>query len=251
MSEWSDHYILLAMPARRFPPPQPMPARGRTPRTLPAVAEILRTRYRDFNHYNLTNPLNELLFIICSTRTMEREYRETYASLRAAFPANGALAAATVPAVAEAIQRGGLSTKKASQIHEICARLVERFGRPTLDPLRQWPTPECERFLLALPGVGRKVARCVMLYSLRRDVFPVDEHCWRVSRRLGWIRQTRRNRSGSPRDEDRLQEKIPPEYRHSLHVNLISLGRQFCVRQRPLCESCPISSLCPRIGVPR
>jgi endonuclease III len=77
----------------------------------------------------------------------------------------------------------------------------------------------------------------------------VDEHCWRISTRLGWIRRTRKNRSGSPRDEDRLQDRIPPSLRFSLHVNMISLGREYCVSQRPRCEACPINAYCRRIGV--
>ena len=35
------------------------------------VAAALKTRYRDFNHHNLKNPLDELLFIICSNYSGE------------------------------------------------------------------------------------------------------------------------------------------------------------------------------------
>jgi len=50
------------------------------------VATALKTRYRDFNHYNLKNPLDELLFIICSTKTGEASYRSTFRSLKETFP---------------------------------------------------------------------------------------------------------------------------------------------------------------------
>jgi len=49
------------------------------------VAAALKKRYRDFNHYNLKDPLDELLFIICSTKTGEASYRSTFRSLKASF----------------------------------------------------------------------------------------------------------------------------------------------------------------------
>jgi endonuclease III len=55
----------------------------------------------------------------------------------------------------------------------------------------------------------------------------------------------------APRDMDRLQAKIPPELRYSLHVNMISLGREICTPSVPHCDECPISALCPKIGVHR
>ena len=42
-------------------------------------------------------------------------------------------------------------------------------------------------YLLKIPGVARKTALCIMLYSLGRQALPVDTHVWRVSRRLGWV----------------------------------------------------------------
>jgi endonuclease-3 len=222
------------------------------PETLYPVTSILRQRYGDFAHHNITeDPLQELLFILCSTKTAESTYRSTYDALRSRYPHTSALVSASVEEIALVLQPGGLAHKKASAIKGIVSILQRTFGRPTLDPLRQMSHRECEDFLTSLPGVGKKVARCVMLYlyALGRPVFPVDEHCWRVARRLGWIRQTRKNRSGSPRDEDRLQHKIPVEYRYSLHVNFISLGREFCRANQPRCNECPLEHLCPRIGV--
>jgi endonuclease III len=108
---------------------------------------------------------------------------------------------------------------------------------------------EAEAFLLSLPGVGKKVARCVLMYSLGRQVFPVDTHCWRIAQRLGWVRPTQKDKHCAPRDMDRLQSKIPPELRHSLHVNMISLGREICAPTSPRCDECPISAWCPKIGV--
>ena len=65
------------------------------------------------------------------------------------------------------------------------AAIRHEFGAATLEPLRRLSDEKAESFLRSLPGVGPKAARCVLLYSLGRNVFPVDSHCLRVLTRLG------------------------------------------------------------------
>jgi len=215
------------------------------------VAAALKKRYHDFNHYNLKNPLDELLFIICSTKTGEASYRSTFRSLKETFPTHLQIAEAPAEYIARPMLSGGLSNQKAKAIRELLDIVVAEFGEPTLKPLRKMSDEEAEAFLLSLPGVGKKVARCVLMYSLSRQVFPVDTHCWRIARRLGWVRTTQKDKHCAPRDMDRLQSKIPPELRYSLHVNMISLGREICTPTAPQCDDCPISAWCLRIGVPK
>ena len=219
------------------------------PSTVWDVALALKKRYRDFNHYNLKDLLDELLFIICSTKTGEASYRSTFQSLKEAFPTHLRIAEAPAEYIARPIVSGGLSNQKAKAIRNLFDVIVEKFGEPTLEPLRKMSDEDAETFLLSLPGVGKKVARCVLMYSLARQVFPVDTHCWRIARRLGWVKPTHKDRHCAPRDMDRLQSKIPPELRYSLHVNMISLGREICTPSSPRCDECPISALCLKIGV--
>ena len=235
-------------PARLFGHLQNM-ASPKYPLTVQDVAAALKNRYRDFNHYNLKNPLDELLFIICSTKTGEASYRSTFRSLKETFPTHYQIAEAPAEYIARPIVSGGLSNQKAKAIRDLLDVIVEEFGEPTLKPLRKMSNEDAEAFLLSLPGVGKKVARCVLMYSLGRQVFPVDTHCWRIARRLGWVRPTQKDKHCAPRDMDRLQSKIPPELRHSLHVNMISLGREICTPNAPRCDECPISGFCSRIGV--
>ncbi len=213
------------------------------------VAEILKSCYKDFDHYNRKNPLDELLYIIFSLKTDENKYLSTYRSLKSEFPRFNLLASAETGAIAKQIIGGGLYNQKSATIKNIMKDIVERFGKPTLAPLKKMPDKECEDFLTSLPGVGKKAARCVMLYSLERHVFPVDTHCWRICLRLGWEYTTRPDRTCSPKDMDRLQSRIPRELRFSLHVNMVSHGREICTPKKPKCSSCPISNYCPKIGV--
>ncbi|MCG3205532.1 MAG: Ultraviolet N-glycosylase/AP lyase [Elusimicrobia bacterium] len=216
-----------------------------SPANVNKVARILKKRYGDDRLDNKLNPLNELLFILLSITTTEPVYKRTYKSLRRAFPEYSDLAVAPIGKISKAIHEGGQYKQKAVVIRSIIRMLTKRFGKPTLAPLKKLPNEECERFLTSLSGVGKKVARCVMLYSLGRQVFPVDTHCRRVGHRLGWLP---RRTSKKPRsvDDDLLQSRIPRELRFSLHVNMISLGREFCRSTRPDCFSCPLSEFCPK-----
>jgi endonuclease III len=223
--------------------------RRRWANSVDAVSAVLRQRYRNDAHNNKLNPLDELLFILCSVRTPESNYQSTYLALKREFPRFKQVAEAPADYIAKPLERGGLSNDKARAIRSIMYRLMIEFGRPTLAPLARWTDEECEGFLTSLPYVGQKVARCVMMYSLGRKVFPVDTHCWRICRRLGWIRPTMKDGHPSPRDMDRLQEKIPPELRFSLHVNMVSLGREICTANKPRCEICPIQAYCRKVGV--
>lgn len=218
----------------------------------PFVREIayhLKERYGNFAHYNKSNPLDEILFIICSLKTDEKKYQSTFRSLKAAFPTFNALSQATHAEIAEAIEAGGLYNQKATTLRTLIDAIIMRFGNLTLSPLRSMPDEACEEFLVSLPGIGRKTARCVMMYSLNREVFPVDTHCWRIANRLGWVTWKKRDVCCRQPDMDRLQELIPPDLRFSLHVNMVSHGREICTPANPKCHLCPIAKFCPRIGV--
>jgi endonuclease III len=229
------------------PPTRPL----RPPPNLESVSALLSERYQDHDHYNRKNPLEELLFILCSVKTSERSYRRVYRGFRREFPTFSQLAEAPAEYLAKPLVSGGLYRQKSVALRKTMDAIIARFGKLTLAPLKHYEDGECEAFLTSLPGVGLKVARCVMMYSLGRDVFPVDTHCWRIARRLGWIRRTTKDGTCSDRDMDRLQARIPEQHRFALHVNFVSFGREICTALNPKCGTCPLRKQCPRIGVTR
>jgi endonuclease III len=223
--------------------------KGRSPANIVLIASELTKSYEDFEHHNRKNPLDELLLILCSVKRGEKVYLRAYKSLKRAFPTFEKLNRASIKELTEKIEWGGLQNQKARSLKKITTAITGRFGILTLAPLRRMTEEECEEFLCSLPGVGKKVARCVMLYSLGMRVFPVDTHCWRVSKRLGWIKANSKHKFCTSQDMDILQDKVPPRLRLSLHVNMVSLGREFCLARLPKCQSCPIAKCCLKHGV--
>jgi endonuclease-3 len=214
---------------------------GRPPiKKLVKCEELLRLSYGQPRHGNKANPLDEVFYIILSRKTTARNFAAAYKALRSWCSSWQDLVDMPVPAIRRLIGGAGLGNQRAREIKYIAARLREDFGKVTMAPLKRLETREAEEYLLSLPGVGRKTARCVLMYSLARPVFPVDVHCFRVLSRMGIINFRPPIRA----HEDEIQALIPEPLRYSLHVTLVALGRDACRPRNPECHRCPILSQC-------
>lgn len=204
------------------------------------VSSRLSKEYGDPRHYNKSDPLDELIFIILSAKTTEASYLRTYDALKNAFDDWFHIHDTPHGFVAHIISSGGLSDKKEAQIRALLDDIKERTGAEGLNLLSNMSTNEAEEFLISLPGVGLKTARCVLMYSLGREVFPVDTHVRRVLSRIGIIRFERL----SDKVQNSIQERVPSELRYKLHINLVAHGRAICRAHKPLCNSCVLSDIC-------
>jgi endonuclease III len=212
--------------------------------TLGRVSEIagrLAEQYGSPRLNNKDDPLDELIFILLSAKTAERSYVQTYDALHASFPDWFGILGSPIGVVRHKIARGGLATKKERQLRSLLQQLQQVGAtdlRAFLEPLK---SQVAEQFLESLPGIGRKSAKCVLMYSMDREVFPVDTHVARAFDRLGWFRRRRLTDSVL----DKMERLVPPGLRYGLHVNLVAHGRLTCTAWRPNCPSCPVQSLCP------
>jgi endonuclease-3 len=186
-------------------------------------------------------PLEELIGTVLSQNTNDRNSDAAMERLRRTLPDWDRAADAPLPAIAAAIRPAGLHRQKARSIRAILRRVRAERGRANLDFLSRWPTPRIKDYLLAMPGVGPKTAACVLLFSLRRPVLPVDTHVHRVSRRLGLISP----RTTAEQAHDVLAAVVPPRKVYAFHVLLIEHGRKVCRAHRPACGRCALMDICP------
>jgi endonuclease III len=206
---------------------------------VPEICEALERVYSNPRHVNKSDPLDELVYIILSTATPEATYCRTYDALKDAFPQWEAITPDDLPAIEAILAPAGLGKLKAGRLVSIMDRLRRTYGRATLDPLGQMPDDDAEDFLKSLPGVSAKVAKCVLMYSLGRQVLPVDVHVHRVATRLGFRTKKRPDTS-----QDLIESVVPPALRYGFHVNSIAHGRAVCLPQRPRCDACCVAAWC-------
>ena len=138
------------------------------------------------------------------------------------------------------IRVAGLAQQKGPNIQSALTEINEKTADFNLDWLKELSVEAARHWLVNLKGVGPKTAAIVMVFSLGMPAFPVDTHIYRVSGRIGL-----RPEKLSVEKTHEYLETIgnPADFGH-LHLNLISLGRQFCQARKPKCSGCPVVDLC-------
>jgi endonuclease-3 len=201
------------------------------------------------------HPIAELILTVLSQSTNDRNRDVAYLRLRRRFELWEQVRDAPVAEVEEAIRPGGISKVKSVRIQAILRAISERrpdawadAGRRgasgselSLDWLPHVSLEQAREYLTALPGVGRKTAACVLLFSYGLHDVPVDTHVSRVGMRLGLLR------SGAPSAElhDQMLALTPPGQELELHVNLLRHGRRTCHARSPACRECALARMCP------
>jgi endonuclease-3 len=194
-------------------------------------------------------PLDELILTVLSQSTNDRNRDVAFLRLRERFGARGrsggdweAVRDAPLAQVEEAIRPGGISRVKSVRIQAILLAIGEPLS---LEWMREAPVAYSREALCELPGVGRKTAACVLLFSFGARDVPVDTHVSRVGTRLGLLSP------GAPfeRLHDEMLALTPPGEELELHLNLLRHGRRTCFARSPACHACALARLCPRVGV--
>lgn len=216
--------------------------------TLKIVARVLELLYGSPRHGNKDDPIDELIYIILSRKTRESAYVEAYEALKHRFLTWAELLAAPTEEVDAAIYSSGLVGKKTCSIISALHIIEDTLGELSLASTADWPDQRLEEFLCSLPEIGPKSARCVMMYSLERRVFPVDTHVARIFRRMGLFSTLGIDLRGRDHKYAQriLKELVPPELRYSLHVNMVAHGRNMCKSQGVRCAGCDVHKFCRR-----
>ena len=191
---------------------------------------ILKTAYPGKGAVELDRAEDVLLATVLSARTRDEQVLKVYPKLRAKFPKLKDLAAAKERDIEKPLSEIGIFRAKARAMKGIARKLIAEHGGKV---------PDTREELVALPGVGRKTANCVLCYAFRKPAIAVDTHVHRVTNRMGWVR------TKSVEDTERDLMRLIPEDLW-LHVNrvFVQFGRTTCIPGRPRCWQCPVIRLC-------
>lgn len=206
------------------------------------VAEIaarLHAAYLERDLGNLPDPVEELVYICLTRQTHRWNALRSWERLQAAGGPS-ALQSMAEDDVTDLVRDAGLSRQKARWIRGSLRLISERFGELSLATTADWPDDDLQGFLASMPGIGIKTAKCIMLYSMGRQVLPVDTHVRRVSERIGLVPPGMTER----KIHSALEAAVPPMDRYGYHVNCVWHGRKVCTALRPRCNECPLVDLC-------
>ncbi len=148
------------------------------------------------------------------------------------FPTVESMADGAIEDIEAIVRPCGLYHTKAQNIKDACRILVEEYGGIVPDDMDA---------LLALPGVGRKIANLLLGDIYKKGGVVTDTHCIRICGRLGFYDESLKD----PLKVERiLTPLIEPAEQSDFCHRIVQFGRDTCMARGPRCDVCPLKDLC-------
>lgn len=187
----------------------------------------------------LPNPIDALIATILSQNTNDKNSYQAYQNLKKKYKSWNELANAKRIKIEKVIRVAGLGKQKSAAIKNFLVTLKKNNGSLTLQHIKKMPDEEILNELTLIKGIGVKTASCVLLFSLDRNVCPVDTHVHRTLNRIGVVKISTPDKTFKL-----IKYNLPQNIAHQFHTNLIKLGREICKPAKPLCSICPLLKIC-------
>jgi endonuclease III len=194
------------------------------------VMATLAATYSGRGSVELGDPYRVLVATIISQRTREEQTTAVSTRVFARYTDAAALARADEAELRSLLIGSQYAEVKAPRLIEMARILVAQHGGQV---------PKSLDALLALPGVGRKTANCVLIYAFDVPALCVDTHMHRIANRLGWVHTRTPEQS-----EAALERVIPRDLWTGSNRLFLQHGRALCTPGIPKCSACPILPWC-------
>lgn len=132
--------------------------------------------------------------------------------------------------IAAAIKPAGLYNIKTKRVKALCRALRDDCGGIV---------PQDRTGLMKLPGIGRKCADIMLLFSFGKPAIAVDTHVHRVCNRTGLARGKTEAQTA-----EALDARAPDWAKRPGHIWLLEFGKTVCRSRTPRCEGCFLNDLC-------
>jgi endonuclease III len=204
------------------------------------MSEIIKALKRAYTEARCSldykTPFQLLVATILSAQCTDERVNRVTPVLFAKYERPEDLAQADISQIEKLIRSIGFFHNKALAIKECAREITSKYGGRVPASLEK---------LTQLRGVGRKTANVVLANAFDVPAIAVDTHVKRVTFRLGF------SSSDDPEKIEQELMKLVPRKEWTIFSHLlIHHGRAICVARRPLCEECPVTQWCPKIGVP-
>jgi DNA (cytosine-5)-methyltransferase 1 len=213
---------------------------------LSYINAILIAAYGTPDLGNVADPLEELIFLTITQRTKIMTAIQVFNNLKSQFLGFARILQTSDTELGRVLSVGGRGNLRVRAIRELLNAVKEKTGTLSLNVLRNMIETEALEFLLSLPWVGEKIARCVMLYSLGFNTFPADVNAIRIFTRtcvldpvIGSLEDVEHRKA-----QTRIAPWIPADMARTLHVNMVVHGQEICRERNPKCDRCEIRKFC-------
>jgi endonuclease-3 len=201
------------------------------------VTKLLKKHYPDaVCSLNFSTPLELLVATILSAQCTDDRVNIVTKDLFRKYKNATAYAKAPPKELEQSIQSTGFFHNKTKSIQGCCKTLLERHDGEIPQEIEK---------LVELPGVGRKTANVLLgtAFGIASGVV-VDTHVGRISQRLGLTKA---------KDPEKIEKDLVAQFPKKewivLSHRIIQHGRKICTARKPKCKECPMTEICPKVGV--
>lgn len=213
---------------------------------IPLIQQKLHQHYGPLNWWPADSPFEVAVGTILTQNTAWTNVEYAISNLReeGVLHPEG-IARTTSSKLEELIKPSGFFRQKAARLQYFSSYLLERW-QGDLGRMCSGSMDEVRNRLLALPGVGPETADSIMLYAAGRASFVVDAYTRRTFQRIGLLDGTEGYEDIRALFMQNLDEDAAlfNEY----HAQIVTLAKNCCRKNRPLCQKCPLIGCCRYAG---
>jgi endonuclease III related protein len=248
-----------------------------TPNRKPEAT--VRTIYRKLSRtwgqqhwWPAETPFEVIVGAILTQNTSWSNVERAMANLRSA----GVLSAEGIRKLSSAkleklVRSSGYFRQKSKRLKNFVAFLDGHYSG-SLEKMFATSTEELRAELLALNGIGPETADGILLYAGHHEIFVVDAYANRILKRHGAVNAGAKydeirdlveralHREGAvrtlgssgrgPRVHEasamsRAKRSPRAQVYNEMHGLLVQVGKHYCLKQEPRCETCPLGSVKP------
>jgi endonuclease-3 len=141
---------------------------------------------------------------------------------------------------------GGIHAEQRAQRLKESAQIVFNDFSGDLTTTLKLPLPQALKVLKQFPSIGEPGAEKILLFSKTYPILALESNGLRVLLRVGFGEEKKNYSASYKSVKLALQDQLGDdcEFLIRAHLLLRQHGKTICKTNRPLCESCPIASLC-------
>lgn len=139
--------------------------------------------------------------------------------------------------LAKLIRPAGYFNIKAKRLKEFLKFFFKTY-RGEINRMRAVKTDALREQLLSVNGIGPETADSILLYALEKPIFVVDAYTRRIFFRHRLIKEE----DAYSQIQNLFMQNLKKSVKlfNEYHALLVKLGKDFCLKSKPKCQTCPL-----------